>query len=150
MSFFLGSLQSAGITVPQGIAILDRSARLSSEAAPPAASQTESSSGGSSQAGGVWNSVIGPTSVSPVRAFWLGGSVSLGASSSHAASPDIPPRSVSFAKVLAPDDDDRPSVVSEIAHPSDGPYSVMRLFFFSVGSFCGVCSASSTTEGLRI
>ena len=45
MSSFLGSLRAAGIAVPQGIAIVARSDRLSSEAAPSVASQAEGSSG---------------------------------------------------------------------------------------------------------
>ena len=45
MSSFLGSLQAAGIAVPQGIAIVARSDRLTSEAAPSVASQAEGSSG---------------------------------------------------------------------------------------------------------
>ena len=52
ISSFLGSLRSAGIAVPLGLAIVDRSARLSSEAAPPAASQAGLSARSSSQVRG--------------------------------------------------------------------------------------------------
>ena len=54
--------------------------------------------------------------------------VLVGASSSHAAPPEVSPRSVSFAEVLvAPDDDDCNLLTAEKAPPSEGLLSILRL-----------------------
>ena len=136
---FLGTLQSAGIAVSQGIAIVDRSDRLaSSEAVPPAASQAGCSKG-SAEAGGMRDSVLGTACASPVWSSWFDDSVNVGASLLHMAPPYVPSHSVLFAEVVvAPVGDDRCSVVSEKASPSEGLCAVMWFLFQLCPSFASV------------
>ena len=62
--------------------------------------------------------------------LWFDASVNVGASSSRAAPPEVPPRSVSFAEVLeAPDDDDQGLMTSEKVPLSEGLRSIMWLLF---------------------
>ena len=145
MSSILGSLLAESVAVPQGVSILDSSARVSSEAALSAVSQDGLSTSSLSQGGG--SRVSGPDAAS-----WFDGSVNIGVSSfradpapcgspagsAHCAAPaesahrvslaESVPR-VSFADMSFLDDDEHAAVVSEKTLPSEGLCSVLCLLF---------------------
>ena len=114
ISSCLSSLRGEGIAVPQGIRILERGVRLSSEAVIPAASQAKSA--GRSQGGGSCYSFVDAVAALPVCS-WFDDTVKMGAFTLWSVPAQF---AVSFAKESSVDDEDRASVASDKSPPSEG------------------------------
>ena len=94
ISSFLGSVRAVGIAVPQGLRIVDKHDRVSSEASPPATSQARLADRSLSQGGGFCNPVVDAAAASPSRS-WIDDTMNVGASTSRS---DLAQRAVSFVE----------------------------------------------------
>ena len=141
---FLSSRREAGIELPQGIHLLDKQCRLSSE--DPAVSRgrgphSASASGSEGSRAGLESTPI-PRTIDP---SWMNENVNVGASGSSATAPEPPLRSVSFAEANDHSADDAAYVTSEKPPPQEGLRAVLRLLY----RYCPSTASEAQTHASR-
>ena len=141
---FLSSLREAGIELPQGVRLLDRQARLSSE--DPAVSRGRGPHSANASGSEGFRARLGSTAIPrSVDPSWMDENVNAGASGSCASAPDPHLRSVSFTEASDRSADDAASVTSEKPPPQEGLRVLLRLLYH----YCPSAASEAQTHTLR-